>query len=252
MRMSAAGTVTIPFTGTDAVLFHAREYNSAGSFAYSPDGAPPVTVTFATSTDSIALSGRHVNLTGLTAGAHTLIVTWVSGIVHLHWLLVLDGDYSKGVHVMEARHSGFAATVDFAQNISRHGDTRSVGPGLVRLELGLNGQRARMVSVAIFGASLLTLISQFRQYVTGRYAIGLVANFQSAGSYAAPWSAYIEGMREVEDASAGVGVIDLSPRMEATTADNADGTYQPDSLHPTHEGMDYIGNVVAPAIIPKQ
>jgi hypothetical protein len=110
--LSSGQSATFTITGTGFDIFWVQG-PALGTFTYAVDGGSTTTVT---STGGAApTSGHRTQVTGLSAGSHTVVLTRLTGVNVIEGLMVYNGDEAAGIRVWNAGRGGSTAS-NFAGN----------------------------------------------------------------------------------------------------------------------------------------
>lgn len=249
---TVAMKATATITGTSVDLLFLRGTLSRVIY-YKVDGG--AAVTFNTGGESVVSDDGKLRITLGASGPHTLEIGFSSGAAsYLEGVIVYDGDESKGVHVLEAGHSGYHTTeynsTDGLNHVTR---VQSLAPDLVVFALGENDYLHGHTS-ASFKANLISLVSKYRA-VLPNASLAVVMNFEAnaTGGNIEPWSAFVAAASEVvaEDTGgpygrSGLAFLDLSAVMPRVV-DNTGSVYA-DNYHPNDKGMRDYGYHVQNAL----
>lgn len=206
-------TATYTFVG-DRFWLYFTSGPGVGTASITVDG---VAVTFNTNAAANGVvkwdsSVHSISVNGLlpqtaAGNVHTVVVrpNAASNLIVLHGAHVFNGDYGKGVHVVEAGHDGYhaghynnsAVTTQFIDHFIAM-QTPLVRPDLVVIEFGFNEQGST-VPAATYKTNLKQLIGQYRTNCTpvpSFVIMGIWARGDAAWTDA-DWQPFREAQREV-------------------------------------------------------
>lgn len=199
---SGAVTLTYSLVGDNAVIAYYQQAGG-GSFEYTLDGGSPRTVSTAAGAPG---AGAEVVSLG-SAGAHTIVITWVaaSGNTVIQGIAEYNGDFGAGLQVWNAGLSGSKAS-DWAG----YDWFQWAGSGIVLLvvELGVADLIAAD-SPATYASHLTAVIAAARTAVSESLNVLLVAPPYGGDG----WPAYIEQMYAIAAADSLCDVLDLTARI---------------------------------------
>jgi lysophospholipase L1-like esterase len=132
-QLSAGATATLTFTGTGVDIIYLVG-STAGNFTWAVDGGGATTVN---SNAAATARGFSVQIRGLTAGSHTVVVTAV-GTTFLDGFFVYNGDEAKGFNMFEGAHAGGTSGDLIDATSSAYDMHRFVAPHLGIIDLGTN------------------------------------------------------------------------------------------------------------------
>jgi lysophospholipase L1-like esterase len=244
VTLAAGASTTLTFTGTSVKLAYVRTVG-ATSFSYSVDGGAAVTV----DSGGGLLDGRTVAIGPLSAGVHTILVTSVSGLVHLSGAYIYNGEESAGIQVFDAGHHGLRSG-----NIMGAGATTytaaiaAVDPHCVVIDVGTNDHGAN-IDPAAYKTNMQALLSAVNAACVLPPTIVFAPSPGRSSGFTYPWSAYVDVMRELVAADPQhVTLVDLGSRMPPTS-DNSLQLYY-DTLHENDKGHAFRGDILAAALSP--
>lgn len=255
LTFSAAGMkATATITGTSVDLLFLKGTLSRVAY-YKVDAAPAVT--FNTGGESAVSNDGVLRIPLGAPGPHTLEIGYSGGSAsYLEGVIVYNGDENKGVHVIEAGHSGYhTSEYDSTVGLNHVARVKSLAPDLVVFALGENDYLHGRTS-ASFKTNLTSLIAKYRAALPNA-SLMTVMNFEAnaAGGNVEPWSAFVSAAAEVAAADtggpfgrAGVAFLDLSEVMPRVV-DNTGSIYA-DNYHPNDKGMRDYGYYVHRALSP--
>jgi lysophospholipase L1-like esterase len=253
----AASTITLTFTGTAFDILY-RTDPSLGTISYAVDGGAAVNVNTAA-----AAGVARTQVTGLTAGAHTVVLARVTGTSYINGFMTYNGDESAGgVRVWEGGHDAYTSA-DFVATGSPAAwvdDITFVQPDLVVIELGANDYcgptgTTQPITASAFKTNIQALITNVRAKCTIPPSFVLAALYErNTGGLPGgsdPWSAYVTAMGEIAAADALVALFDAGTRLAPPGIVAAGGTIHADRIHPTTAGHVLLGDSLASFVAPQ-
>lgn len=255
----ATGKITFTFTGTRAKVAYVK--GVAGTLAIMKvivDGGAPVTLDTSPTGSASTIGGQLFDLGALTAGTHTVEVSWdaASGAgkrVYVEGLFTFNGDENAGIRVFDAGHSGFTTTSFTAPSADHARAVMANGPvGLAIIALGVN-DIAGTITAATFKTNLQTIVTAMRtQAFSGSILYLMMA--KPGDKTDAEWNPYVTAVNELAAADPDAVVLDLSDRMPKPVFNSPQpsdlGLYQ-DFRHLTPAGDGYVADVIAGFILPR-
>lgn len=250
-RYNAAGTATFAFTGTSARIHYAKGGSAAG-FTYTVDGGSAVPVSWSAKPANDPNDGYVVNITGLSAGAHTVVVTWASGQYYLNGLEVFNGDELKGVRVIDAGHGGWRADSVVSNSTASKYLSQTVAafqPALVISEFAINEYKDGTTPAA-YKVAMVEMMEQVRVGCTRPPSFLLFLPYKpNIATPAHPWEEYAAVLQEIAAENPAATFIDMSKRLPNVSGDTL-GVYA-DTLHPNDIGASMIADVVVQELLPR-
>ena len=252
--MSSGATETVTFTGTGIDVQYLK-WPGGGTFSWAIDGG---TATNVSTTNATQTENNTVQIRGLTAGAHTLVVSYVSGgTSFVGGYYAYNGDESKGIgswmlafpSVMSSYWSDTTAS-KWANGLPW------ATPDLVTIELGANDyNQSSYVPSATFRANIETLIATIKSVLTYSPSFVLVPVWElvKAGNPEA-WQAYVDAMYAIAAAdAANVCVFDAAKRVRVGSPGNTAGGLlgAGDGAHLSPQGNRYLAESLATFIGPR-
>jgi lysophospholipase L1-like esterase len=242
------------FTGTGADIIYWKLPSTAGSgFKWSVDGGSTTTVV----TDGTYVGPERVQITGLTAGVHTVKVEWAVGsspgtmYSGIAGLVVYNGDEAKGFRVLAGGISGGTTATWDSMASGPFEIAKLYAPDLVIIALGTNDYGGTFpVSAATYKANLLSMIAKIKARTTGKIP-SFVLSFPSEIYEATPLSPFADyraAVYEIADADPDhVTVFDWGSRFNPvpTFGSTLGGIMHTDYVHPTAAGHAYIASMLA-------
>ena len=222
---NTVGTLTWSnVTATDLSLFY---FDSTGNFTVAIDGGAPVTIT-GTNSGTV----KKYDITGLTATAHTVVVTSSgTGVVSILCMYGKNSARTNGITVSRMGNGGAMAKdylhwQDYITPIVTHFDL-----DLFFMILGTNDFR-KSAGIAEFVNGLQVVIDKYKAATPG-ICICLVSAAQSNATGTPTLSEYDEAMRTlaIENNVNFISLYQLFPK----TYDNSGGAWA-DALHLSDRG----------------
>lgn len=255
--MPAADRVgTLNFTGTGVDILHS-DRSGGGTFAYAIDGGAAVNVNTSATSSSLGVT----QVRGLTAGAHTLTLTYVTNYAAVAGFYIYNGDEAAGFSTWNLGWTGIASDLWALDTQSKEWPNAfavEVKPDLLTIELGLNDQiKAPVITPAQFQTNLTTIISRASAALGYTPSIVLMPTWDgNAGATVSyPWQDYLDATYAVAEADpTHVCVFDLRKRVStssAPTAASTDGILHTDNKHPSPLGMRFIAESLAQFLTPQ-
>jgi lysophospholipase L1-like esterase len=243
---STGDWIEFAFTGTGADLHLASRAIASSTGTVTIDGGAPIAASIPAGTNAAALQ----QIRGLTAGAHTVRVTWSSGQVDVGGLYPYSGDENKGIHVYDggkgsATASNFANAGPFRQNAN-------LQPSLVCIEFGYN-EFFGNTSVATFKTNLQAVVTNALGNGLTLAPTCLFIIWQEpydATPATEPYSAYATAIKEVAAATTNGIVVDFRNRFPAYNS-NALGLWGTDTVHHSDAGAAYVADVLNEVLAPR-
>jgi lysophospholipase L1-like esterase len=256
----AAQTLSYTLSGDSADIMW-TQVGFGGTFSWSVDGGGATSVS---TNGASTLGGRLTHISLGSAGAHTLLLSRVSGTSDIEGVTEFNGDYASGIQVHDAGHYGWqtnnwTSVVASANDVSA--SIAALAPRLVIIALGVNDQFSG-VAPATYQANLTAIIAGLRGAQTAPYPSIVLCMYpprQGQSGYAFPWSQYIAAAYNVAAAdTAGVGGTSLVTIMDFTLGPRALGAdtdiygiWQPgDTVHPSNLGHSMLADAIAAFISP--
>lgn len=253
---TAAATATFSVRGTTLKIYTLAGVNTPNAgYTYSIDGGAPVAVP-----DPGLSSGstRTTTVTGLSAGNHTVVISYNGSAGARLQLIGVSAENSTGVVVDNAGRSGVRSdhyAVSGTGNTLWHGG--SLNPAdLVVYPLGLNDAN-QSVALDTWANNTYQILNTIKG--AGNGATDLLILLQHRGSFAStPYSQYGARARGIAE-EYGAALINLWPmgRNNYTywselgywgTATNP-GAAGADTVHPSDAGHQYIADQVLPLLM---
>jgi lysophospholipase L1-like esterase len=252
LQLTATGnSLTFTFTGTSVGIAYGQ-YTGGGTANVVIDAAAPIAlVTNGATTDRF----RMWNSGGLTRGAHTVTLTWVSGPVYIRGFFAFDQDENSGIHIYNGGRAGWTST-DYAAPAAQlqwsFGITQAQ-PHLVLIDLGRNDYTsAPQVGSATVRANLLTIIGVVRANCTTNPSIVLYETQRIGGPInGEQWPQYRAMYESVAAADPMVTCFDLGLRHLPPQDDNTLGLYNTDITHLTDRGHQNVADYLAAFLAPR-
>jgi len=204
------GVLTFTFTGTSAKLLYPK--GTFGKMSVVVDGGAATVIDQFSGTVG---GGFAYNITGLSAGAHTVVVTRdatsVAGrTIAIEGLVVWNGDEAAGVRVIEAAHHGTAIN-QYSDSFNLNfwpGSIAALGT-LAAIVIGLGYNDATAAdSVATMKTNMQALITKLRSAPTNFAGTIFVVYWPlRTGTDATKWTQWGTALEEIEAADANVKLI---------------------------------------------
>jgi lysophospholipase L1-like esterase len=190
---------------------------------------------------------------GLAAGAHTVVVTNVSGLVFISGAFAYNGDEAKGIRTAVAAAPGWGTPNFWPTDSSKRYFAQYVGlrpPDLVTIGLGPNDYGSadpdQKTTVTTYKANIQAMIAEVKVRVSGYVpSFVLMPKWAITGNTpSSPWSSYVTALYEIAatDPDQSVAVFDLQRRVNPGAPSTAGG-FLPDTTHPTDPGLRAIGEL---------
>jgi lysophospholipase L1-like esterase len=250
--------ITGTVTGTSIDILYLSGTSSRLAY-YKIDGG--AAVNFETGNQGSVSDTGILRVSLGSAGSHTLEFGWVSGTtVYLEGLIVYNGDENKGIHLIEAGHSGYETVQydDAAQAAGHPARLASLAPQLVILALGENDYLHGFTS-ASYKTRLKSIITKIRAaYAGAKPSFAILSNYEAnaSGGNIEPWSNFVQAARDASQEDtlgpygmSGVQHIDLSIRMPRILGDTQ--SLYGDNYHPNDKGHRLMAYHIHQAIAPK-
>lgn len=246
LELAAAGDwIQFTFTGTGADLHLASRDIANSTATVSVDGGAGTAASIPAGTNSAAIQ----QIRGLAAGSHTVRVTWGSGHPDVAGLYPYNGDESFGIHVYDegkgsAQASQFASTAPFRQH-------PTMQPALVGIEFGYN-EFFGAVPVSTFKTNLQTVVTNALANITIAPTCLFIIWQEplNTNANAIPYINYVNAIKAVAATTTNGVVVDFSTRFPAQ-ANNTQGLWGGDHVHPSDTGAAYIADVLTEVIAPR-
>lgn len=231
-QFDAAGTALWSFTGTDIDIWWVR---GGQTFNYQIDGGAAVPV----DTAGEYSTAMRTQISGLSAGAHTLRITAV-GICLIGGFQVYNGDRTKGVQMIDSTQTGGTLS-QFVSGADRFFPALSLAaPDLVILELGGNDAATRQPADVY--NDLFYFVGQLQAFPKVPSVLMVAPYGSTTAPLAQPWAQYVTAMGQVATAK-NVGFLDLSAQMPIADTSGT-GFYSTDGMHPNNSGHVKVASLV--------
>lgn len=236
--MSAAGhTITVTFTGTGLDIDYTK-YSSGGTFSWAIDAgaATNVSTSQAGATDT---GTGIVQIRGLAASAHTLVITNVSGTTFINGCFAYNGDEAAGIRMTALSRPGRQTLSAWPADATKRYWVPQIPkrtPDLVVFAYGLNDYAAAsVVPVSNFKSNLQEMIAAHKSNVSGYVPSFLLLplwQITTQGSPSESWADYVNAMYEVaeEDPDSAVAIVDMQQRVK-TGPPSGNTEFLPDGTH---------------------
>lgn len=261
-QLNANGqSITYNLTGDSADIMW-TQVPFGGTFSWQVDGGATTNV----STNGGAIvDGKITHISLGAAGAHTLVIAWVSGSSNIDGVTEFNGDYNLGVQVHDAAHYGWQTSNWVSTTSSANGPAAAINalsPTAIIITLGVNDQWSG-VAPATFQSNLSQLITNLRAVATAPYPsiiLNMLPPRVGQSGYTYPWSQYVDAAWNIASAdTAGPGsaslvtVMDftLGSRMLGADSDPYNDWAGGDTVHPSNKGhsliADYLTTFLSPS-----
>ncbi|SDR87362.1 GDSL-like Lipase/Acylhydrolase family protein [Friedmanniella luteola] len=243
LEMAPGASLTFSVTGTSVDLCWVGA-PLAGTFSYTVDGGPPVSVSTTTETPAPASRTRATFATG---GDHTVVVTAASDVVFAG-LMVYDGGETSGITTVDGAWSSATLAVPFLTDLEGWRQTTStLAPDLVTIELGGNDV-LQGTDPATFRQQAQSLVDMLMSLPTPP-SIYWVFPYQFSPTLdnADQMGTYQDQIAQLVAANPSVGLLSLRDQMPAATAAGG-GLYASDGLHPNDAGQRVIAGLVGAVV----
>jgi lysophospholipase L1-like esterase len=245
-------TISFAFIGTSVGLRVGRWAGQSSTMTVTQDGVAGLATTYTNGTGSNT-SGEVYNTPDLPFGLHTVtIASSGANALRLEGYHVFGGDRTKGIHGINASHSGWTSTQIVANMATRLQPfwTKAYTPNLF-LFMGMINDYNLGVPSATTAANIQMWINAALAVNAGFHAPGILilAEWQ-IGNPAAPvepWSNYVAAAKATAAAN-GAMFLDLGARIPSPGTDNTFGLFQSDLIHPTDKGHEMVAEIVFEAI----
>lgn len=231
-------TVTFSFTGTSFDLYYTTQQSTVSQFSVKIDAGAPTTVT----PSSGGVISAKWNSGALSAGSHTVLVSWVSNTPQIEGLMPYNGDETSGLRLFDAAHYGFTTSSFTSLGYWTSALSNITNPAIVFLYLGTN-DFGTSVSSNQFQTNLTSILALIRAKLPNT-TVAIIAGYERGGSFAEPWSNYIAAMNTVAYNDLLTYVIDLTTEMNKCDRETINGIYNVDNVHPTDIGHLMISDIV--------
>ncbi len=229
-----------------------------GIFSWAVDGG----LLYKVSTNgSSIVDGKLTHLSLGSLGAHTLVLSWVSGSSNIDGVVEYDGDYSGGIQVHDAGHYGWqTSSWVSALNAGAAGGSAAaiaaLAPCAIVITLGVNDQYLG-VNPATYQSRLATIISDLKARLISPYPtflLNMMPPRYNQASFTYPWSQYIAAAQNIATTdTSGPGGTSTVALMDFTAAPSMPGAdtdvygfWQPgDLVHPSNKGHQRIADCLA-------
>lgn len=244
--LGSSGTVTISrtFTGTGVDIYYARS-STTGTFSWSIDGGAATNVN--SNSGATATNDGLVQVRGLSAGAHTLTISRVSGGTDIiGGIKPYDGDETKGFHLWNGGHSGYtSADMIGASSSGQWQIVQHIKPDLVIIEVGANDVKpASAINPDQMIANVAALVAQIRASAPSEpdfVITGVWARVSATASVTEDmWAPYFEALRTYA-AAQGFAFLDLWKAFGTNAAATAAGLLS-DQTHVTDAGASLMAS----------
>ncbi|MFB8368597.1 SGNH/GDSL hydrolase family protein [Pseudarthrobacter sp. NPDC055928] len=239
------------FTGTGAdIIYWEVAFGVSQAFYWKVDGGAATNVV----TDTGYTAPKRVQITGLTAGVHTIEVGWAAGngttsYSGISGIVAYNGDETKGFRSIAAGISGGTTATWNAMATGPYEIAKLYAPDLVTIGLGTNDYGGTVpVTAATYKTNIQGMITKIKARTTGKvpsFVILFPAEIFKA-SPLDPFSAYRTAAYEIAAADPdNVTVLDWGSRLNPVPTFNSTlgGLLHTDYVHPTATGHAYIAQM---------
>lgn len=237
--MGASATASISVTGTGFSLVYVKG-PGLGTFEYTVDGGAPTSID---TSNAQLMGGRFETVTGLSSGAHTVLVTRTAGTVYLEGIIPKVG--TGGFRIWEAGHGGYGV-FEYTDGPYEHwaDALTTIDPDLVVVMLGGPDY--------IYSRPSTQVRTRMEQFITRLRSVTdasilILAEWRLGGSntYAEPWANYVDQIADLVADDGDIAYLDLVPTFTPgyAPADPGDGLID-DGTHPNDTGMDVLADLV--------
>ena len=259
VQLNGAGqSITFSLAGDYAdIMWMGVPYG--GTFAWAVDGGAATNVS--TNDSSGIADGKLTHISLGVAGAHTLVLSWVSGACNIDGVIEYYGDYSQGIGVHDAGHYGWQASswLSALNGGSAGGPAAAIAalsPSAVIITLGVNDQYEGVVP-ATFQSDLQTIIADLKARLQSPYPafiLNMLPPRYGQSGFTYPWSQYVTAAYNVAAADTSgpgrtsiVSVMDftLGPIMPGADTDVYGFWQSGDLVHPANKGHQMIADCLA-------
>ena len=238
ISLTGAQTASMTFVGDRFQLLFTGQSGSGVASISVDDGAAQ---TFPT-TQAVATSGLSYVSAQLSPGPHTVTVKASTGTITLDGGCFFDGDYTAGVTVWDASHSGYrtdhfdghdAASKQWADGIT------AASPALVLIALGTNDehQAPGAYTPALYGERLAAIVALVRTKApAANIAFVLQPRPGSSSQPASWWDDHMRAARATAS-TARVAILDLQSRIPAGPTGSGSTDLYFNQNHPNSAGQ---------------
>lgn len=262
LQLNASGqSISFSLNGDSADIMW-EQVAFGGTFSWSVDGGAATNIS---TNGSGTVDGKITHISLGTAGAHTLLLSWVSGNSNVAGVVEYNGDFSLGIQVHDAGHFGWNTGSWLTPlGTGAAGPAAAIAalqPSCIVISLGVNDQFINE-SPATFQANLQQIITDLKGQLTPPYPSFILNMYpprSGQSGYTFSWAQYVNAAYNVAaaDTSGPLGnslvtVMDftLGPRMPGADTD-AYGLWQAgDNVHPSNKGHQYIADMLLEFMLP--
>jgi lysophospholipase L1-like esterase len=257
ITMSTSATATLTFTGTALDVFVANQ-SGGGTVTVAVDGAASGTGFASISTAAgVKTNGVATRVGGLTAGAHTVVITCTAGPVIFEGVMVYNGDESLGIRIWNHAHSGQTASVWTSGTSVWTGAVTAIQPALVVYMMGTNDWRTATGPLDAIGYAnnIKTGVSALRAVCTTPPSVLLIAPYKPAtgtNTGSIGFQRFNRALLEVPKLMSDVMPVNLYSLMggEGLQASQL-GLLIADGIHPSDKGHQFITDVLIDKLAPQ-
>lgn len=234
-RFRAAGEgTTLTATATTIELAYTKS-NVASSFNVAVDGGAPVLVSWTT---TAVTPSQIYTISGLTNAQHTVVITWVSGDVYFEGAYIYRDEFTKGIQVFDAGHSGVTSATVLGSSATYFGlSLKAADPHLI-IANPMTNDYGGNVDPAVYKTRMQTYITALKAGCTTMPTIVLTKEWPRNGTYTYTIDQYwaIIDQLVTEDADQALVAWDYAATMPPTS-DNSLGYYYTDFVHEAEPGQ---------------
>ncbi|SNS58414.1 GDSL-type esterase/lipase family protein [Rhodococcoides kyotonense] len=243
VAFSAGATASLSPAVTTGFTVYYAQGPGQGPFKIKLDNGADVTVTPDTS-GALRYDGVWSSQ-ALVRQGHTIKITAV-GACEINSVYVIDQDHNVGVRFMCGALGG-NLSADFLNSTyapTHWAQVAALAPKMLAVHVGSNDHNAG-VPVATYKANLEAILTQIETTLGYRPWVPIIAQNPRTGDFltpVAPWSAYVQAMKEVAAAHpTWVSFHDYGPLFPQVEADgDGGGILSTDKVHPTTLGHEVI------------
>lgn len=190
----------------------------------------------------------------LSAGSHTVTVTWVSGgIVLLEGLMAYNGDFASGVRFWDSGYGGDQAATHTAPGTFYYSGLDNVKPDLILVHFGTN-ERIANLPAETFSANLKGLVDLIRSFCPAPLpSVAVLLPWATAGFggqvTVEKWSSYRTAIKTlcVQQGYELLDMFDVAGEIGSPT--DVLGVTEPDLLHPNASGAQWYADEIIRTIL---
>jgi hypothetical protein len=239
---------TVTFNGASVSVMYITT-TDGGTADVKVDGVSKATLNCLGSVD---FSKAPLNITGLSAGAHTLTITPTgNGKIFIDGILE-GGGATNGIQVNKIGRSGWKAS-DWITDTNRFSRWSSLSPSLTIIALGMNeSNKSNPVPVETYKNNLATLIQKFQSFGS---SILLVPYFAPNTGWTDRWVDYVNANYELAK-QYNCGLVDMyqawgkswtiaqTQGLFGLATNNYSGGSGDNWAHPGDKGHNFIAQII--------